>query len=157
LLSLLRPDGDMRIALYSALGRRAIEEARALIADRGFAATAASIRECRQLLLRGGFGARFADVTGTSDFYSMSGCRDLLFNVMEHRFTIGEIAAFLREQNLAFLGFELDRDVIDAFRRQFPDVGALTDLDHWHAFETANPRTFLKMYRFSVRRGRRAD
>jgi hypothetical protein len=71
---------------------------------------------------------------------------------MEHRFTIPEIADFLREQNLAFLGFELDRDVIDAFRRQFPGPGALTDLDHWHAFETANPRTFLKMYRFSVRR-----
>ena len=152
LLSLLRPDGDMRIALYSALGRRAVVEARALIAERGFRATAEDIRACRQLLLRGGFGARFADVTGTSDFFSMSGCRDLLFNVMEHRFTIPEIADFLREQNLAFLGFELDRDVIDAFRRQFPGPGALTDLDHWHAFETANPRTFLKMYRFSVRR-----
>ena len=152
LLSLLRPDGDMRIALYSEVARRAVVEARALIAERGFRATAEGIRACRQLILRGGFAGRFADVTGTSDFFSVSGCRDLLFNVMEHRFTIPEIAAFLHEQNLAFFGFELERDVIDAFRRQFPGAGALTNLDHWYAFETANPRTFLKMYRFSVRR-----
>jgi 2-polyprenyl-3-methyl-5-hydroxy-6-metoxy-1,4-benzoquinol methylase len=150
LLSLLRPDADMRIALYSEVARRAVVEARALIAERGFRATAEDIRACRQLILRGGFAGRFTDLTGTSDFYSMSGCRDLLFNVMEHRFTIPQIAELLREQNLAFLGFELERDVIDAFRRQFP--GALTNLEHWHSFETANPRTFLKMYRFSVRR-----
>jgi len=151
LLGLLRPDADLRIALYSEVARRAVVEARALIAERGFRATAEDIRECRQLILRGGFGGRFADVTATSDFYGMSGCRDLLFNVMEHRFTIPEIADFVRELKLAFIGFELERDVIDAFRRQFPGAGALANLHHWHAFETANPRTFLKMYRFSVR------
>ena len=35
----------------------------------------------------------------------MSGCRDMFFNVMEHRLTLPEIAAFLKEQNLSFLGF----------------------------------------------------
>lgn len=152
LLGLLRPAGEMRIALYSEAGRRAVVEARALIAERGYRATAEDIRQCRQALLRGGFGGRFADLMGTSDFYTTSGCRDLLFNAMEHRFTIPEIAAFLREQKLAFLGFELEREVIDRFRRQFPGAGALADLGHWHAYETANPRTFIKMYRFSVRR-----
>jgi hypothetical protein len=128
-----------------------VVEARALIAERGFRATAEDIRQCRQALLRGGFGERFADVTGTSDFYSMSGCRDLLFNVMEHRFTIPEIKAFLRDQRLSFLGFEVEPEVSDKFQRQFQDAGALYNLDCWHAFETANPATFLKMYRFSVR------
>jgi 2-polyprenyl-3-methyl-5-hydroxy-6-metoxy-1,4-benzoquinol methylase len=152
LLSLLRPEGEMRIALYSEIARRAVVEARALIAERGFRATAEDIRQCRQALLRGGFGERFADVTGTSDFYSMSGCRDLLFNVMEHRFTIPEIKAFLRDQRLSFLGFEVEPEVSDKFQRQFQDAGALYNLDCWHAFETANPATFLKMYRFSVRK-----
>jgi hypothetical protein len=44
----------------------------------------------------------------TVDFYSMSGCHDIFFNVMEHRFTILKIKAFLHEHGLSFLGFELD-------------------------------------------------
>jgi len=47
------------------------------------------------------------------DFYSMSGCRDLFFNVMEHTFTVPDIAALLAEFGLSFLGFELDADVVE--------------------------------------------
>ena len=43
-------------------------------------------------------------------------------------------------------------EVIDKFQRQFPGIDALNDLDHWHAFETANPLTFRHMYIFSVRK-----
>lgn len=72
---------------------------------------------------------------------------------MEHRFTIPEIKAFLRDEKLSFLGFELEPEVIGKFQRQFEGTGALNNLDDWHAFETANPRIFVKMYRFSVRKG----
>jgi len=139
LLPLLRPDGEMRIALYSAVARQAVVEARAFIAERGYRATAEDIRTCRQVLMRGDSGGRWKDLMGTSDFYSMSGCRDLLFNVMEHRFTIPEIKAFLRDEKLSFLGFDLEPEVVDKFQRQFEGTGALKNLDDWHAFETANP------------------
>src|SRR5215469_17110654 len=49
-------------------------------------------------------------------FSSASGCRDLLFNVMEHRFTIQEIASFLKEHGLVFHGFELDGAAIEKFQ-----------------------------------------
>ena len=86
------------------------------------------------------------------DFYSMSGCRDLLFHVMEHRFTIPRIKTFLNEQSLAFLGFNLDPQMIEKFQKQFPESAALTDLDKWQAFEADNPRTFRHMYVFTVRK-----
>jgi hypothetical protein len=91
---------------------------------------------------------------GARDFYSMSGCRDLLFNVMEHRFTIPEIAAFLQENDLSFLGFELfeDRSVIGKFQRQFQVPDALTNLDQWDAFEADHPETFWGMYVFMLRK-----
>src|SRR6185437_9242656 len=83
LVSLLRPGGSMRIGLYSDLARRVIVEARAHIAARGYHATANDIRRCRQDILRE--PDRWKMLIGMKDFYSMSGCRDLLFNVMEHR------------------------------------------------------------------------
>ena len=53
-------------------------------------------------------GRRFQNVAASGDFFSTSGCRDLLFHVQEHRFTIPQIAAFLAENDLAFVGFDLD-------------------------------------------------
>jgi hypothetical protein len=88
----------------------------------------------------------------TVDFYSTSGCRDMFFNVMEHRLTIADIKSFLDEQGFAFLGFELDPKIIEQFRQRHSAADALTELDAWQAFETANPRTFLNMYVFSIRR-----
>ena len=91
-------------------------------------------------------------LTAVNDFYSMSGCRDLLFNVMEHRFTIPEIAAFLKEQELCFLAFEPfdDPAVIEKFHKQFADAADEASLDQWHRFETDHPETFLGMYVFTV-------
>ncbi len=150
LLSLLKPDGVMRIGLYSETARQPVVAARALIAERGYRATAEDIRRFRQDLLHEK-GERLMFLGAAVDFYCMSGCRDLLFNVMEHRVTIPQIKAFLDRHALGFLGFELAPMQIEAFQQQFPGA-ALTDLDCWHAFEAANPDAFLNMYVFSVRR-----
>ena len=98
LLSLLAPDGIMRVGLYSEAARRSIVEARALIAERGYPATADGIRALRQDIIRERDEPRWNLVVRTVDFYSMSGCRDIFFHVMEHRLTIPEIKSFLDEQ-----------------------------------------------------------
>jgi SAM-dependent methyltransferase len=150
LLALLKPDGAMRIGLYSDVARQAVVDARALIAERGYRPTAEDMRKLRQDILREN-DDRLKILTAAVDFYNMSGCRDLLFNVVEQRVTIPQIKAFLDERQLNFLGFELAPRQIEGFQRRFPGA-ALTDLDCWHAFEAENPRTFLDMYVFSVRR-----
>jgi 2-polyprenyl-3-methyl-5-hydroxy-6-metoxy-1,4-benzoquinol methylase len=153
LLSLLKPNGVMRVGLYSTAARRSIVEARALIAERGYRATSEGIRALRQTIIRNRHEQRWNLLLATADdFYSMSGCRDLFFNVMEHTFTIPDIAALLAEHGLTFLGFELDADVVEKFQQQYPAAEALADLDCWTAFERSNPQTFRHMYVFSVRR-----
>ena len=150
LVSLLRPDGRMRIGLYSDLARRLIVEARARIAAQGYSASAGDISRCRQDIIRE--AEHWKMLIGANDFYSMSGCRDLLFNVMEHRFTLPEIAAFLNDNDLSFLGFEPfdDPTVIEKFHKQFLDAADEASLDQWHRFEEAHPETFCGMYVFTV-------
>jgi 2-polyprenyl-3-methyl-5-hydroxy-6-metoxy-1,4-benzoquinol methylase len=147
LLSLLRPNGLMLVGLYSATARQSLAAARALIAERGYRATADDIRACRQeLIARSG-------MPPFRDFSSTTGCRDLLFNVMEHQFTIPQIREFLDANGLTFLGFsQLPQPVLRQFQQQFPEPGALSDLGRWHAFERANPLTFGNMYIFWVQK-----
>jgi SAM-dependent methyltransferase/tetratricopeptide (TPR) repeat protein len=150
LLSLLRPGGRMRIGLYSNLARRVIADARDRIAARGYQATADDIRRCRQDIVRE--AEHWKRLIAMRDFYSISGCRDLLFNVMEHRFTIPEIAAFLNDNDLSFFGFEPfeDPSVLEKFHKQFPGTADEANLDQWHRFEAAHPETFWGMYIFMV-------
>ena len=150
LVSLLRPGGRMCIGLYSELARRLVVEARAHIAARGYRATAEDIRKCRQDLIRE--AKHWSMLIGGNDFHSMSGCRDLLFNVMEHRFTIPEIAAFLKDNGLSFVAFEPFNDptVIERFHKQFAGVADEANLDQWHRFEADHPETFLGMYIFTM-------
>lgn len=152
LVSLLRSGGRMRIGLYSNLARRVIAEARDRIAARGYRATADDIRRCRQEIIRE--AEHWKMLISVKDFYSMSGCRDLLFNVMEHRFTIPEITAFLKENDLSFLAFEPfdDPTVIGKFHEQFAGAADEADLDQWHRFEVDHPETFWDMYVFTVRK-----
>jgi 2-polyprenyl-3-methyl-5-hydroxy-6-metoxy-1,4-benzoquinol methylase/tetratricopeptide (TPR) repeat protein len=147
LLSLLRPNGLMLVGLYSATARRPLAAVRAFIAERGYRPTAAAIRNCRQDLIRRGGMPPFRD------FSSVSGCRDLLFNVMEHQFTIPRIETFLDANRLTFLGFDqLPPDVLRQFSQQFPDAATLRDLKSWHAYEQMHPLTFGNMYFFWVQK-----
>jgi SAM-dependent methyltransferase len=146
LLALLRPGGTMELGLYSERGRRFVVAARAQIAERGYRATPTDIRRFRQELI----GRN--EAPACPDFFSTSGCRDLFFHVMEHRFSIPQIAHFLAEQGLEFLGFDVEASVLEKFHRRYASPGAERDLACWHEFEDANPLTFFSMYRFSVRK-----
>jgi hypothetical protein len=92
------------------------------------------------------------NVVNYLDFFTTSECRDLLFHVHEHQMTLPEIADFIGENSLEFLGFVADAGVIHQFRARFPQAEAVTDLALWHAFETDNPGTFAGMYQFWIRK-----
>ena len=143
LLDLLRPGGFMHVGLYSELGRRDVVAARAFIAERGYASTAADIRRCRQDLLE----TPLRSVARFHDFFSTSECRDLLFHVQESRMTIADIKAFIAGHGLKFIGFEFDEAVLQQYRALFAQNGwSMSDLDRWHAVETKYPDTFSGMY-----------
>jgi len=150
LLSLLRPRGVMRVGLYSALARQDVTAARAFIAERGFAPTPEGIRRCRQDIIGLDGGELLRKVTHALDFYSASGCRDLVFHAQEHQLSIPEIGKFIVENDLVFLGFEGIGEVFPEYRTRYPDDEAMVNLDHWHDFETEHPRLFVGMYQFYV-------
>ncbi len=147
LLSLLRPGGFMLVGLYSRVGRRGLNGARRFIARKGYGASVDDIRRCRMELLD--FDKSIA---GVDDFFGISSCRDLLFHVQEQQTELPAIAAFLKDNGLAFVGFETDDATMQAYLRRFPGDPAATDLNHWHVFEQENPDTFARMYRFWVQK-----
>ena len=133
LVSLLRPGGFMKLGLYSELARRHIVVARELVQG-------LEVREARAriLALPADHPARAA--TKLRDFYTVSGTRDLILHVQEHRFTIDAIGEAIEELGLEFLGFEI------------PGQKLAMSLDEWKAYEAAAPDTFASMYQFWVRK-----
>jgi tetratricopeptide (TPR) repeat protein/2-polyprenyl-3-methyl-5-hydroxy-6-metoxy-1,4-benzoquinol methylase len=157
LLPLLRPGGLMLLGLYSERARNDVAKivaARQFIAERGYQPTAADIRRCREELMAAGGGREFLPLASFGDFYATSECRDLLFHVQEHRFTLPQIRSLLGTLGLAFVGFSLEPDVVEAYRRRFPDDTTASNLDHWHEFETGSANPFLGMYIFWVQKRR---
>jgi 2-polyprenyl-3-methyl-5-hydroxy-6-metoxy-1,4-benzoquinol methylase len=153
LLSLLLPGGFMKLGLYSEVARRSIARARAVIAEQGYTATTANeIRQCRQNLMRADKQADFGTITKSSDFFSTSSCRDLLFHAQEYCMTLSWIERFLQENNLMFLGFEIHAAVLHAYRNRFPNDRAGTNLEQWQIFENENPVTFFGMYEFWIQK-----
>jgi len=153
LTGLLAPGGKMKVALYSEIARRSVAAARRLIADRGFGADPKGMRAARAAIfaLPGDDPAR--PVAGSIDFYSLSGCRDLLFHTQEHRTTLTEIAAMLGDLGLEFLGFEFEYAATRLhYLREFPLDPAATSLANWAEFEKRHPDTFSAMYQFWVTR-----
>ena len=123
--------------------------ARELIAAEGFKPDAAGIRACRAAIRARADDPLLAAIARNEDFYSMSGCRDLLFHVHEVCFSLPQIEAMIARLGLRFLGFEFpdSGQTLARYRARFADPA---DLQSWHRFEVENPDTFARMYQFWV-------
>ena len=157
LVSVLKPGGHMLVGLYSERGRRDVVAAKAFIAERGYTSAPADIRRCRQELTSVALGARFSSLARRADFYVTSECRDLLFHVQEHRFTLRDVRKHIDALGLRFNGFVLS----DAMAIRYAENHAgLADPEDWEHFEARFPNAFAGMYLFWVQEGRtrsRAD
>jgi SAM-dependent methyltransferase len=151
LRGLLKPDGLMRIGLYSQTGRRAVIAAQEAIRRGGYPSTREGMLRFRQ------DGSRLCDtttlntLTGLKDYYQLSMYRDLLFHVREEHFDIPKIAKMLKALGLSFEGFHVPPGVLARYRARFPGDPKGSDLGNWWTFEQENPETFLSMYTFWCR------
>lgn len=152
LAGLLEPGGIMRLGLYSELARQSVVESREIIAREGFQPDPPGIRAARDTITKH-FRNREDGPHHWRDFFSLEECRDLLFHVQEHRFTLPEIQKVLPGLGLEFVGFEMSSPQIkENFRSRFPESGAEASLEKWHQFEVENPDTFRGMYQFWVQK-----
>lgn len=152
LISRLAPGGVMKIGLYSESARRHVTEVRQWIKQQGHAPTAKGIRQTRQEILALPQGDSKREVTSFSDFYSISGARDLLFHVQESTFTFPKIASALGDLGLEFIGLQItDSDLKNRYSALFPDDFRMNNLSNWHKLENGFPDSFRQMYIFWCR------
>jgi 2-polyprenyl-3-methyl-5-hydroxy-6-metoxy-1,4-benzoquinol methylase/tetratricopeptide (TPR) repeat protein len=152
LLSLLRPNGLMKIGLYSRLARRDIVRVRKLIREEAVGSSSRDIRDFRQRLSSLESSEDYGLTTRFTDFFSISTCRDLLFHVQEHQMDLEEIAVFLKDNELVFLGFDIEHSVTRAYKKRFPSDSAAIDLGSWRTYEAEHPDTFAQMYQFWIQK-----
>lgn len=152
LVDVLKPGGILRLGLYSKIAREPITRIRNAIKDKGYTTSFDDMRRFRR---------EAEDVVGrdtmnlmyrSSDFYAMPTCKDLLFHVQEHQFTLPQLKDTLERNGLEFIKFHHHKDVFDAYKKMFPDDEDCNNLDNWHKYEEKHRMTFIRMYMFYCRK-----
>ena len=144
---LLKPGGLMKLGFYSARARVSVTAAREIIAKERIAATEPEMRTFRQRVFTADESSPLKELEHSNDFYSMSMCRDLLFHVQEHQYTLLELGAMLREVDLKFLGLaELPQEAVARYRSLYPNDARMADIASWDSYELQYPDTFSRMF-----------
>jgi len=146
LVDCLKPDGLMKIALYSTLARQNIAKVREEIAQLPIGSCDKDLRFFRKKIINSGEEHHKA-VSKFKDFYSLSSYRDLIFHEQEHTFTIPQIQDCLDQLGLVFCGFE-NKEAVNRFKSKNPCKNSLYDLQEWRSFEEEDPDIFSGMYQF---------
>jgi hypothetical protein len=142
----------MRLGFYSELARKDIVGVRNLISNQGVGTSPHEIRDYRKHMLGLKNVEDYGFATSSSDFFSTSACRDLLFHVQEHRMDLKILSDFFKAHNLNFLGFEIDSSVIRSYKNRFSNDPSMTNLNQWQIYEEENPNTFRSMYQFWIQK-----
>lgn len=146
----LKSGGLMKIGLYSELARQHIVEMRQEIGQSGIGSSDLAMKSFRNEVINSN-KEHHKNILNSSDLYSLSTLRDLLFHVQEHRFSIPQIQDCLSELGLKFCGFQANK-IVQNFKLNNTGADDPYDLDKWHAFEKFNPRAFGGMYQFWCQR-----
>ena len=149
LLTCLKQDGFMRIALYSETARQTVALCRNWIEKEGIAATPDGIREFRQAVMAMDAENPLRDIMNWADFYSMSMCRDLVFHVQEHRVTLPWIQSVLNDLDLRCQSMRISNPLHRSeYLSMYSGDQAISNLDTLHEYEKHNPDAFRDMYSF---------
>ena len=148
-VNLLNPNGVLKIGVYSDLGRQAVIRCRDWIAENGWEPTTDNVRKFRTSILDLPDDDPLKEIATWKSFYSLSNCRDLVFHVQEHRFTMPKLEALFNDLSLELIGFILQNKSLRAtYKELYPDDPHLVNFKNWHEYETKNPGTFSLMYNF---------
>jgi 2-polyprenyl-3-methyl-5-hydroxy-6-metoxy-1,4-benzoquinol methylase len=151
LVDLTLPGGLVHVSLYSELSRRSIVKVRNEAGiDANYLAEnkvdSDYIRAKRYEMLIKTPEMVLNELPLREDFFDLSRCRDLLFNEVEHRFTIPQISAMIEEHGLEFRGFEDPQLLRDKFWSFYPKGKDRLNLEKWWEFEKKHPMIFRELY-----------
>lgn len=144
LLDRLKPDGVMRVDLYSKIARHEITERKKQISQLNIDTSIDSLRMFRRAMVAQNNDNIFYDF---SDFYNTSEFRDLLFHTQESQYTLIDIKEVIQSLDLNFIALFVDQDKQLLFRSEYPE-GDIHDLTLWNNVEMKFPKLFASMYAF---------
>jgi len=144
LVDRLKPNGVMRVDLYSKYARREITERKNQISQLNIGTSLDSLRIFRRAMISQNNDNIFYDF---SDFYNTSEFRDLLFHTQETQYTLLEIKETIHSLNLTFVTLFVDLDKQNIFRSEYSE-GNIHDLTLWNNVEIKYPKLFASMYAF---------
>ncbi|MEY8263278.1 MAG: methyltransferase domain-containing protein [Bermanella sp.] len=149
LLNNLKPNGLIKISLYSQRTRAPVNQVRALFKQGDIQSEPHKIQVCRHAIMQSDLIDNKIGITSSDDFYSMSGTVDMLFHEYEKQYTPLMIKKLCAEFQLTFLGFS---SLSHKTKREFTDFHGeradLLNLKQWDEFEEAHPHTFANMFQF---------
>lgn len=151
LLTMVKPAGLIKLGLYSQRARTPIYDLREALGDRLY--DIPSLKMIRQGIHASASLKDKERITSSDDFYSMSGCMDLLFHQFEKTYTPLSLARMLNKHKLTFLGFvRLPDNIKQQYRKMFPTDTDMLNLKNWNIFEQKYPDAFSGMYQFYVQK-----
>ncbi|MGW8464865.1 methyltransferase domain-containing protein [Pseudomonas sp. CLCA07] len=149
ILSALENGGIAKIGLYSTYARTPIAELANLASKNEILYTPSNLERIRDLSIQNYKYKRISEIVNSQDFFSRSGCMDLLFNPLEKTFTTRDIHSLIRTLNCEFAGFEKEGQNKSPAFRKFNEHSNLDSLfSAWELFENFNPNFFSEMYLF---------
>lgn len=140
------PGGLLHAAVYSRRARAQVTALRAQLLAEGIDLAAMDVRTLRQALLRGDYGAVDAALIQSVDFYSASGCRDLLLNAHERVYDLPEFVAAAAAAGFDWLALSPPAAVATAAAQQFGKPAERLSVAEWHDFESRMPQSFGGMF-----------
>jgi ubiquinone/menaquinone biosynthesis C-methylase UbiE/Tfp pilus assembly protein PilF len=153
LLKNLKPNGLIKLSLYSEYARSSINEVRSLFSREINNIDEQKIKVIRQAIFQGEVINDSNNIIRSDDFYSMSGTIDLLFHQFERQFTPIDLEILCDEFQLEWLGFSNLKASVKAKFLEFHknNNANIKNLEQWDEFEQENPNTFSAMYQFYCR------
>ncbi|MDP1026053.1 class I SAM-dependent methyltransferase [Sphingomonas sp. KR1UV-12] len=148
----VRPGGVVRVAVYSRRARTLVAQAHALIAEQGWQPDLTGIRALRAHILALPAEAPLAALRDSDDFYSASGCRDLLFHRYERTFDLPDLLQTARGAGLLPLALDVDGDAARRYAELLGKPVDLTDFTGWQRVEAHWPQLFAGMYHLWCRK-----
>lgn len=146
LVGQLKPGGVIKLALYSGQARVAVTELRKLLGNK-LPQSEDEIRLLREALLQNALPGLWEDLFKSPDFYSLSGCRDLIFHTQEHVFSVLDLPKFLQAAGIQWLGMLAPNNSSEIVSKYSRSAGEL-DVQEWHSLEQEHTNMFAGMYQF---------
>ncbi|MBB4152967.1 SAM-dependent methyltransferase [Sphingomonas jinjuensis] len=148
----VRPGGLVRVAVYSRAARAIVALAHDLIAERGWRPDLDGIRALRSHILALPATDPLALLRHSDDFYSASGCRDLLFHQQETLFDLPGLLAMVRDRGLEPLALDIDMSAARLYATTFQALPDRAAFDRWHMLEQRHAGLFAGMYHLWCRK-----